>query len=256
MFRAPLLAWSAAISAAALALLVAGVAGLWPIGAIDGAFEAWLSGLRGDAYAPVMLVVTAMGDGLFLTLAGALAVIAFLFTGARRRALAYGTAFMLLPQAVRALKWLLERARPSDFAMTGTNAFSFPSGHAANSALIYGAIAALSLITFRGMAGKILAGAFILLPLMIGASRLYLGAHWLSDVLAGYALAILFLVLLALAVAKHPEPPHHSRAVPLIMFLIAAAFPVYLLVTLPDAADLYRAIELHEPVARTPSPGG
>ncbi|MEZ5945505.1 MAG: phosphatase PAP2 family protein [Hyphomonas sp.] len=256
MFRAPLLVWSAALSAGLLAVLIAGVAGYWPLHGIDEAFDRLLAPMREGPLAPVMLVTTALGDGLFLTLAGVVTVIAFLFAGARYRASAYGMAFVAMPFVVQGIKWLTERARPRAIAYSGTDVFSFPSGHVANSALIYGAIAGLSLVTFKGVTGRLLAGAFILLPLMIGASRLYLGAHWLSDVLAGYALAGLFLVLLALAVKRHPEPPRFSRAVPIALFVIAAAFPAYLLITLPDASELYRAIELHEPVGRTlpPSP--
>ncbi|MEZ5999057.1 MAG: phosphatase PAP2 family protein [Hyphomonas sp.] len=254
MFRVPLLAWSAGLSAGLLAVLMAGVAGYWPLDALDRAFDSLIAPMREGGLAPVMLVVTALGDGLFLTLAGVVSVVAFLFAGARYRATVYGIAFLTMPFVVQGIKWLTERARPRALAYSGTDLFSFPSGHVANSALIYGAIAGLSLVTFRGITGRILAAAFILLPLMIGASRLYLGAHWLSDVLAGYALAGLFLVLLALAVKRHPEPPHYSRAIPIALFAIAGAFPLYLLLTLPDASDLYRAIELHEPVGRAPPP--
>lgn len=249
MFSTSQLARAAAISAGVLGVLTAGVFGLWPLRAIDQALSGILSPLRNDRLDTLMLVVTALGDGLFLTLAGTVTVIAFLFAGARRRALAYGAAFLLMPLTVHGIKWLVERSRPRDLAFSGTDMFSFPSGHTANAALIYGAIAALSAITFKGPFGRILAAAFLLLPLMIGASRIYLGAHWPSDVLASYALAVLFLVLLALAVAKHPDPPHPSKAIPIALFVIAAAFPIYLFLTLPDASALYRAIELHEPAS-------
>ncbi|HPE48062.1 MAG TPA: phosphatase PAP2 family protein [Hyphomonas sp.] len=249
MFSTSQLARAAAISAGVLGVLTTGVLGLWPLHAIDQAFSDLVSPLRNPGLDTLMLVVTALGDGLFLTLAGTVTVIAFLFAGARWRAFSYSVAFLLMPLAVHGIKWLVERARPRDLAFNGTDMFSFPSGHAANAALIYGAIAALSAITFKGRIGHIFAASFLLLPLMIGVSRIYLGAHWLSDVLASYALAVLFLVLLALAVARHPEPPHPSKAIPIALFVIAAAFPIYLFLTLPDASALYRAIELHEPAS-------
>lgn len=239
------LGWAAGASLGILAALTAGAAGLWPLDAIDRAVTALVDGPRGERLNALMLVVTALGDGLFLTLAAVVTITSFLFTGARWRAFCYTLVFSAMPFAVHGLKLLVLRERPADLPYTGIDVFGFPSSHAANSALIYGAIAGLTFVSLRGWLRPFLTGAFLLLPLMIGASRIGLGAHWPSDVLAGYALAALFLVLLALAVARHPEPPRFARGIPVALFLIAAAFPVYLLISLPDAAALYSAIELH-----------
>ena len=248
------LGWSAGVSLGILAILTAGAAGLWPLGAIDRAVDGLIDGVRGGALFAPMLVITALGDGLFLTLAAVVTIASFLFTGARWRAFCYTLIFSAMPFVVHGLKLLVLRARPSDLPYTGIDVFAFPSSHVANSALIYGAIAGLTFVCLRGWLRIVLTVAFLLLPLMIGVSRLYLGAHWLSDVLAGYALAVLFLVLLAMAVAKHPEPPRFSRGIPIALFLIAAAFPLYLLFSLPDATDLYRAIELHQPPDHAAAP--
>ena len=241
---------AAGISLSALVILTAGAAGFWPLWAIDRAVEGLVAGFRDDTPASLLLVVTALGDGLFLTLAAVVTIASFLFTGARWRAFFYMLTFAAMPLIVHGLKLLIARPRPLDLPYTGIDVYAFPSSHAANSALIYGAIAGLTIVTFRGRFGRILAGAFLLLPLMIGVSRVYLGAHWLSDVLAGYALAVLLLVLLAMAAARHPEPPRFSRGIPIALFLIAAVFPLYLLISLPDTADLYRAVELHQPPER------
>lgn len=61
---------------------------------------------------------------------------------------------------------------------------SFPSGHTQNAATLCGAVA----WRWRAWGSKVL---FLLLPLLVGASRLYLGVHWPRDVLAGYALGLL-----------------------------------------------------------------
>lgn len=248
------LGWAAGVSFAALAVLTAGAAGLWPLAAIDRTFDSLIEGLRGGSLYALMLTITALGDGLFLTLAAVVTIASFLFTGARWRAFCYTIMFAAMPFVVHGLKLLVLRARPTDLPYAGIEVFSFPSSHAANAALIYGAIAGLTFVTFRGWFRLVLTAAFLLLPLMIGVSRLYLGAHWLSDVLAGYALAVLFLVLLAMAVAKHPEPPRFSRGIPIALFLIAAAFPLYLLISLPDADALHRAIELHQRPGQDASP--
>ncbi|MEZ5985963.1 MAG: phosphatase PAP2 family protein [Hyphomonas sp.] len=248
------LGWTAAASLGVLAILAAGAAGFWPLAPIDRAVEHVAAGQSGGLLYALMLVITALGDGLFLTLAAVVTVAAFLFTGARWRAMCYTLCFGAMPVVVHTLKLLIARPRPTDIPYTGIDIFSFPSSHVTHSALIYGAIAGLTYVTYRGWLRYLLTGAFLLLPLMIGVSRVYLGAHWFSDVLAGYALAVLFLVLLAIAVAKHPEPPKFSRGIPIALFVIAAAFPVYLLMSLPDSADLYRAIELHQRPDTAPSP--
>jgi len=253
-FAARQLGWAAGVALAVLLILVAGAAGYWPVAIIDRAVDGLANNFRGGPLYPLMLVVTALGDGLFLTVVAVITVASFLFTGGRWRALCYALCFGGMPAAVQALKMWIGRERPLDIPYTGSDMFSFPSGHASNAALIYGAIAGLTFVTFRGWLRYVLTGAFLLLILMVGVSRIYLGAHWLSDVLAGYALAGLFLVMLAIAVAKYPEPPKFSRAIPIALFVIATAFPIYLLISLPDSEALYRAIELHQKPGSPPSP--
>jgi undecaprenyl-diphosphatase len=78
--------------------------------------------------------------------------------------------------------------------------FSFPSGHALVSLAVYGSIA---LVLARRLSRRhdriILFAATALLILAIGFSRLYLGVHFLSDVLAGFAAGVAWLALLYVA---------------------------------------------------------
>ena len=245
-FAARQLRWTGGVSLGVLLLLTAGAVGLWPMAAIDRAFDALVDQFRGGSLYALMLVVTALGDGLFLTLVAVVTIASFLFTGARWRAFCYTICFSAMPFVVHGLKLAISRSRPADLPYTGIHLLSFPSSHAAHAALIYGAVAGLTFVSLRGPLRYPLTVAFLLLPLAIGFSRIYLGAHWFSDVLAGYALAFLFLALLAMAVAKHPEPPRFSRGIPIALFVMAAAFPIYLMISLPDADALYRAIELHQ----------
>jgi membrane-associated phospholipid phosphatase len=94
------------------------------------------------------------------------------------------------------LKAVFRRDRPSfeDPLATATS-FSYPSGHALTSIAVYGALAcvAASALHRRARAGC-LAGAAVLVA-AIGFSRVYLGVHYLSDVVAGYCAGVAWLLL-------------------------------------------------------------
>ncbi|WP_237715623.1 MULTISPECIES: phosphatase PAP2 family protein [Pelosinus] len=85
------------------------------------------------------------------------------------------------------LKHLFERARPEAFQIVAESGFSFPSGHAMVSLCFYGIVAFL-IVRKRSLQWRI-AGAVVatLLIVAIGVSRIYLGVHYPSDVVAGYA---------------------------------------------------------------------
>lgn len=92
------------------------------------------------------------------------------------------------------LKNTIQRARPENTLETG---FSFPSGHALESTMLYGSLA----IMFWNKNRKV-SYICIALPIIISLSRLYLGVHWLTDVLAGLAIGALWLRLSYLVALK------------------------------------------------------
>ena len=95
----------------------------------------------------------------------------------------------------QAMKRLFERPRP-EIAMLHQSGLSFPSGHAMIGGAFYGL---LIYIVWQTVAGKvwryILVTLLTLLILLIGYSRIYLRVHYATDVLAGYAMGILWLML-------------------------------------------------------------
>jgi len=98
----------------------------------------------------------------------------------------------LLDQAV---KRLFLRPRPPA-PYPSPPGYAFPSGHATIALAFYGLCAWLVLRSRLPRGWKVAAvGASTLLVLVIGASRVYLGAHWLSDVLGGYATGAAWLTL-------------------------------------------------------------
>jgi undecaprenyl-diphosphatase len=73
--------------------------------------------------------------------------------------------------------------------------WAFPSGHATQSIAFYGMLA-IVLILWSGAIRRLLVavGAGLVI-IVVGASRLYLGVHWLTDVLGGYALGLTWISL-------------------------------------------------------------
>jgi undecaprenyl-diphosphatase len=99
------------------------------------------------------------------------------------------------------LKEIFQRPRPSLFQEIATlHSYSFPSGHAMASAAVYGSVAAVLARAYPARRRAILLGASSLV-LLIGLSRVYLGVHWITDVLAGWAAGASIALAAALAAA-------------------------------------------------------
>lgn len=231
----------AGLSLILFAGLALGEAGLWPLDAFDRALTDAIPALRNETLNLLMLAVTALGDSRFLVFVSIVTIGALLIARAWREAILFGACFALMPLIVKVLKVTIARPRPTVDLYGGVESFSFPSGHATNSALIYGALALLALAVFRKLPGRLIAAAFAILAIMIALSRIYLGAHWPSDTLAGLGLAGLMLTFISI---RHEETrlPDAAKFVPFVLILITAAFPLYLLVALPEARELYTAL--------------
>lgn len=89
-----------------------------------------------------------------------------------------------------ALKYAYHRARPTAFFGVAPSSYSFPSGHALCSLCFYGVLAGLLSARLKSLLWRIVVWtAAAVLIIAIGLSRIYLGVHYPSDVLAGYLAA-------------------------------------------------------------------
>jgi undecaprenyl-diphosphatase len=114
------------------------------------------------------------------------------------------------------IKALVERKRPGITFVLGPvdNGFAFPSGHTLNSTVFFVTLAGLVWVGLRSAAARtVLALAALLMSLGIGLSRVYLGYHWATDVLAGWTVAVTWLALVMLvAYFSRPQPERQPEA--------------------------------------------
>jgi len=138
------------------------------------------------------------GDGL--TAASILSVLAFLVFRWRREAVWMAVTILGAVVLDLSLKYAFHRPRPVPFFVPVPYTYSFPSGHSLFSFCFYGVLAGLLAGRMQSRLGRILVWTLAaLLVAAIGLSRIYLGVHYPSDVIAGYLAAALWVsTLLAL----------------------------------------------------------
>ena len=198
-----------------LALITAGVAAANSfVLASDLRFENTLPGNRAPSLVYAFRAVTLLGDIIVVIgIAGIIGI--FLYFSKLHRAYIAGLAATLV-SAIGInfiMKELVERVRPESFAPSALeSAFSFPSGHATFSVALYGFVTYLLCKKYPKNAAVLISIAVVLI-FVIGFSRLYLGMHFLSDVLAGYLLGGLCL-LFGIWVTKNSvtETPFGSKS--------------------------------------------
>jgi undecaprenyl-diphosphatase len=156
--------------------------------------------------------LTALGGFTVLTLVVVMSVAILLLRRRRLQAAVLVIAVVLGQVAAEASKHLVGRDRPDLVPhLDQVYSSSFPSGHSALSPIVYFTLASIFAAGEPNRATKtLLLGAVALLVLAIGASRVYLGVHWPTDVLAGWAMGTA--VALVATLVLHGLAPHRAAA--------------------------------------------
>lgn len=132
-----------------------------------------------------------------------IAIFLFFFIKNKKIAATIPVNLVLVAMLNYTLKLIFVRPRPSGYRLIEIGGYSFPSGHAMASTAFYGLLIYLSYKLIKNPTYKkklIVLNTFIIL--MIGISRIYLGVHYLSDVLVGQAISIIYLIVYTKALEK------------------------------------------------------
>ena len=158
----------------------------------DLAIRNQVHGFASPGLTKAMIAISFLGgDGL--TAAAILSVIAFLSLHWRREALWMVVTILGALVLDLSLKYAFHRPRPVPFFVPVPYTYSFPSGHSLFSLCFYGVLAGLLTRRIRsGMLRVLIWTLAALLVAAIGLSRVYLGVHYPSDVIAGYLAASLW----------------------------------------------------------------
>lgn len=169
----------------------------------DGAITTFVASFRTPVLTNIMLFITFLGSELFLDIVIVITIL-LLFRKHKKDALIFSFILFITVTLELYLKNFFQRPRPEftlldNFPIIFEKTFSFPSGHAMNSFVFYVCCAYFIFRRFKskkiGYTLVVLSGVLIFL---IGISRIYLGVHYPSDVVAGFAAGFVCFVVVLL----------------------------------------------------------
>lgn len=163
------------------------------------AYQLFVEHLRSDALTPVMEAFTSLASVVVLAVMAA--VIAALAPGkAPGWCVAVNLVCVVALNTV--LKYLVQRPRPDGFRLISESGYSFPSGHSMVAMAFFGLLIWMVWHYHRRDVMRVVwCVAFGLVIVMVGVSRIYLGVHYASDVLAGFCVSLVWLVFYTRVVA-------------------------------------------------------
>ena len=149
--------------------------------------------LISDFVTPIAKNITHLGGAIFLI---TLSLILLLIKKKKKIGILIWLNLGISVLLNQALKFIIQRPRPTEFRIINESGYSFPSGHSMVSAAFYGF---LIYLIYKNVKNKYLKWSLItllsLVILTIGISRIYLGVHYTSDVIAGFLISVSYLII-------------------------------------------------------------
>lgn len=165
--------------------------------AFDDATRAAVHQLASPLLTAIMRGFSFVGSTIALTAGTIFIVIRFVMRKWKREAKLFALTMIGAGLLNITLKLAFKRPRPAPFFnLSPPETYSFPSGHSLTSAVFFGALAAI--LTARVNSKRVRAAIWIVSATMfvlIGLSRIYLGVHYTTDVIAGFAAALIWILV-------------------------------------------------------------
>lgn len=173
------------------------------------AYDILVTKLRNPSLTTFMKLVTKLSNTIFIATSLLILIIVFYYI-LKKKKIAYLLAgnliFIVLLNQI--IKFMIRRDRPIGFRLIEETGYSFPSGHAMVSMAFYGMLIYIIKHLIKNKPLKIfLITLNVFIILLIGISRVYLGVHYLSDVITGYSISLIYLLVLTKYLNKYHYIP-------------------------------------------------
>lgn len=160
---------------------------------IDDKIESFILSIRNKNLTDTMNTITNIGSAYSLIV---ITILLLFFLKNKKTCLLITLNLIFSFLSSQIVKFILQRERPINIGLVSTSGYSYPSGHSMVSMAYFGFMAYLIYKNISNTFLKIIfIMLFILLSIVIGFSRIYLGVHYFSDVLGGFLLSIFYLSL-------------------------------------------------------------
>lgn len=153
----------------------------------------FISSFRHENLTPLVIGVTSLGAWYSMVI---IAVIILLID--KRKGLIMSANMILITILNQFIKVMIMRPRPFVEHLVRETSFSFPSGHSMVSFAVFGLIA-----YFLYSKHKFLSYVIMILPILIGLTRIYLGVHYATDVIGGFLFSFAWLCTMIPLIKKH-----------------------------------------------------
>lgn len=197
-------------SLAAFVMILEGPKDRDPWHGLDTSVNEWAAGIQGGPLDGAAKFIGVAFNPIILAIVLSFQFSCFRFKDFRKDTIFFSLTLFLSAVLVEAIKVAVHRPRPTDM-IVGDVGYSFPSGHATMAIVLFGL---LLYISFKRLSSRTLKVAAVSLSLvavvLVGLDRVYLNAHWMSDVVGGYALGT-FLLATALLIKNVAEARAAAR---------------------------------------------
>lgn len=160
---------------------------------LDHITHKYILNIRSNNLTNIMKIITNIASSVSLII---LSILLAIFLKNKKIALHISLNLILAFTSSQIAKLIFTRNRPLDINLINAKGFSYPSGHAMVSMAYFGFISYLLYKYHKNKKIKfILITTLFITILLVGFSRIYLGVHYLSDIIGGFLLAIIYLII-------------------------------------------------------------